>query len=208
MKYMITLSASAEASKAMSENPKEMAKAVAQMFEQIKPESSYFSTIRRCIFLLGKYWWSPCTAQERLWGTIEIWRNNHWPCLISRGVRSLHGATIDNRRKWGCRSHNNCEVKKHLLFHLEFIPRENWGPADAPTVHKISVEHLDVIMKSGKVKESGLYADERGGFFIIDVDTPEELLRLLAPLIDVIGITSHPIVSIDTLQKIFQEMTK
>jgi hypothetical protein len=95
-----------------------------------------------------------------------------------------------------------------MLFHLEFIPRENWGPADAPTVHRISVEHLDVIMNSGKVKESGLYADERGGFFVIDVDTPEELLRLLAPLIDVIGITSHPIVSIDTLQKMFQEMAK
>jgi len=70
------------------------------------------------------------------------------------------------------------------------------------------MEWINVIMKSGKVKESGLYADERGGFFIIDVDTPEELLRLLAPLIDVIGITSHPIVSIDTLQKMFQEMAK
>ena len=95
-----------------------------------------------------------------------------------------------------------------MLFHLEFIPRENWGPADADTVHKISVEQLDVIMKSGKVKESGLYADERGGFFIIDVDTPEELFRLVGPLIDIIGITSHPIVSIDALQKMFQEMAK
>jgi len=95
-----------------------------------------------------------------------------------------------------------------MLFHLEFIPRENWGPADAPTVQKIAMEHINVIMKSGKVKESGLYADERGGFFIIDVDTPEELLRLLAPIMDVIGLTSHPIVSIDTMQKLFQEMAK
>jgi hypothetical protein len=63
-------------------------------------------------------------------------------------------------------------------------------------------------MKSGKVKESGLYADERGGFFIIEVDTPEELFSLIGPLIDVIGITSHPIVSIDILQKMFQEMVK
>jgi hypothetical protein len=95
-----------------------------------------------------------------------------------------------------------------MLFHLEFIPRENWGLADAPTVQKTSVEQINVIMKSGKVKESGLYADERGGFFIIDVDTPEELLRLIAPIIDFIEITSHPIVSIDTLQKLFQEMMK
>ena len=95
-----------------------------------------------------------------------------------------------------------------MLFHIEFIPRENWGLADASTVHKISLEQLNVIMNSGKVTESGLYADERGGFFIIDIDTPEELLRLLAPIIDVVGITSHPILSIDTLQKMFQEMAK
>jgi hypothetical protein len=95
-----------------------------------------------------------------------------------------------------------------MLFHIEFIPRDNWGPADAPTVHKIAMEQINVIMKSGKVKESGLYADERGGYFIIDVDSPEELLHLLAPIMDVIGITSHPIVPIETLQKLFQEMTK
>jgi hypothetical protein len=95
-----------------------------------------------------------------------------------------------------------------MLFHIEFIPRENWGPADAPLVHKLAIETLDVIMKSGKVKESGLYADERGGFLLIDVDTPEELMRLVAPMIDVVGITSHPIFPIDLLQKMFQEMAK
>ena len=95
-----------------------------------------------------------------------------------------------------------------MLFHLEFIPRENWGPADSPVVQKISIEWLGRIQKSGKVKESGVYADERGGFFIIDVDTPEELVGLVAPILDVVGITSHPIVSLDTLQKLFQEITK
>jgi hypothetical protein len=95
-----------------------------------------------------------------------------------------------------------------MLFHIEFVPRENWGPTEAPQVHEISVKHINTIMKSGKVKESGLYADERGGFFVIDVDTPEELLRLLAPIIDVIAINSHPILSIDSLQKMFQEMAK
>jgi hypothetical protein len=58
-----------------------------------------------------------------------------------------------------------------MLFHLEFIPRDNWGLADAPTVQKGAMEQINVIMKSGKVKESGLYADERGGFFI----TPSSL---------------------------------
>jgi len=95
-----------------------------------------------------------------------------------------------------------------MLFHVEFIPRENWGPADAPTVHKISMDTLNAILKSSKVTGSGIYADERGGFFIIDIDSPEELLTLIGPIIDVISITSHPIVSLETLQKLFQEMTK
>jgi hypothetical protein len=63
-------------------------------------------------------------------------------------------------------------------------------------------------MKSGKVKESGLYADERGGFLIFDVDATEELIRLFAPILDVVDITSHPLLSIDALQKLFQEMMK
>jgi hypothetical protein len=95
-----------------------------------------------------------------------------------------------------------------MLFHVEFIPRENWGPADAPTIRKIAMETLNAIMKSSKVTGSGIYADERGGFFIIDIDSPEELLTLIAPFIDVISINSHPIVSMETLQKLFQETTK
>jgi hypothetical protein len=95
-----------------------------------------------------------------------------------------------------------------MLFHIEFIPRENWGPADSPAIQKIGFESINAIMQSGKVKESGLYADERGGFFIIDIDTPKELIRLLAPILDIVGVTSHPIVSIDTLQELMQEMAQ
>jgi hypothetical protein len=95
-----------------------------------------------------------------------------------------------------------------MLFHIEFIPRENWGPADSPAIRKTGLESINAIIQSGKVKESGLYADERGGFFIIDIDSPEELLRLLAPILDTIGVTSHPIVGIETLQKLSQEMAQ
>ena len=95
-----------------------------------------------------------------------------------------------------------------MLFHLEFIPRENWGPADSPVVQKNSIEWIERILKSGKIKESGLYADDRGGYLIADVDSPEELFSLVAPILDIVGITSHPIVSVETLQKLFQEMAQ
>ncbi len=51
LKYVITMTASAEAAKAMSSE--EMKKEVKQLIEQIKPESIYFSTIRRLIFIVA-----------------------------------------------------------------------------------------------------------------------------------------------------------
>ena len=95
-----------------------------------------------------------------------------------------------------------------MLFHLEFIPRENWGPADSPVVQKKALEWMDRILKSGKVKESGFYADDWGGFLIIDVDSPEELFGLIAPILDNVGVISHPLISAETLMKLSQEMAQ
>jgi hypothetical protein len=36
-------------------------------------------------------------------------------------------------------------------------------------------------MESDKVQESGLLCGKRGGVFIVDVDPPEELFKLLGP---------------------------
>jgi len=55
-------------------------------------------------------------------------------------------------------------------------------------------------MKSGKAKESGLYTDARGGFFRKDIDSPEELLRLIGPILDAMSIIAHPIVLMETLE--------
>jgi hypothetical protein len=99
-------------------------------------------------------------------------------------------------------------IEEKMLFHVEVIPRENWGPIDAPAIQKSFIEQIDVIMKSGKVKDSGLYADERGGFFVIDVNTPEELLRLFAPILDAISVNAHPIISVELLPKLLQEIER
>jgi hypothetical protein len=55
-------------------------------------------------------------------------------------------------------------------------------------------------MKSGKVKESGLYTDARGGFFRKDIDSLEELLRLIGPILDAMSIIAHPIIPMETLE--------
>lgn len=93
-----------------------------------------------------------------------------------------------------------------MLFHVEFIPRENWGPTDAPAVQQMVITTLNAIINSAAVKSSGIYADERGGFLVIDVDSPQTLLRLIGPILDVISFTSHPIVGIEALHTLFQEL--
>ena len=63
-------------------------------------------------------------------------------------------------------------------------------------------------MKSGKVKYSGNYADKRRGFFVIDIDSPEDLQRLITPILDIASINVHPIVPFEVILKLFQEMEK
>ena len=95
-----------------------------------------------------------------------------------------------------------------MLFHIEDIVKDNFGPADSPAIRKIIMDQIGVIMKSGKVKYSGVYADARGGFFVIDIDSPEELKVLFGPLADVVDIIAHPIVPLEALAKLFQDMAK
>jgi hypothetical protein len=95
-----------------------------------------------------------------------------------------------------------------MLFHIEDIVKDNFAPAESPALQKIIMDQMGVIMKSGKVKYSGVYADARGGFFVIDIDSPEELKGLIGPLADIVDITAHPIVPIEALAKLFQDMAK
>ncbi len=95
-----------------------------------------------------------------------------------------------------------------MLFHLEMLVRDNIGPADAPAIRKRIGEGIVAILESGKVKDSGNYADTRGGFFVIEIDSPEDLKRLITPILEVAHINAHPIASFDALLKLFKEMEK
>jgi len=62
------------------------------------------------------------------------------------------------------------------------------------------------ISKSGKVKASGIFADARGGFFLVDVGSSDELHNLLgAAMLDQCHVKARPIVSFETLEKFFRE---
>jgi hypothetical protein len=59
------------------------------------------------------------------------------------------------------------------------------------------------LTESGKMESHGVYADGRGGYMVINVDTADEVLGLLFPLHDFATIETRPIVSFQELGEFF-----
>jgi len=67
-------------------------------------------------------------------------------------------------------------------------------------------ELMQRIMGSGKVTASGIFVDKRGGFFVLEVESAEELMDLISPrMVDNFHITMHPLVSVEKLGEFFQK---
>jgi hypothetical protein len=67
-------------------------------------------------------------------------------------------------------------------------------------------KQLHHIHESGKLVAGGIYADGRGGVFILSVDSAQELFHLLMPgIIEHFRIESRPLVTFDDLFSIFAE---
>ena len=71
-------------------------------------------------------------------------------------------------------------------------------------VRQVGGRHLQQIMESGKVRASGVFADARGGFFVLEVDSAEELFDLFAPVLDYIHIETHPLTTVEKLGEFFE----
>lgn len=62
------------------------------------------------------------------------------------------------------------------------------------------------IMETGKVEASGIFADARGGVFIMDVESEEELMGLLGgEILDVSRVETHPLITVEALMEYFEE---
>jgi hypothetical protein len=90
-----------------------------------------------------------------------------------------------------------------MRFHVEMIARDNFDPMSAVPVQKMVFDQMDKLVKSGKVEEHGIYSDERGGFLILNAESPEELFEMISPLGDAMMVRSHPYVSMRTLKSFF-----
>ena len=75
-----------------------------------------------------------------------------------------------------------------------------------PRLRQEAGERIPRIVASGKVVASGIFVDQRGGFFVLDVDSAEELMDLISPtMVDNFHVTTHPLVSLEKLGEFFQK---
>lgn len=95
-----------------------------------------------------------------------------------------------------------------MRFHVDLVVRDNFDPRSAVPVQKMIFAWLNELVKSGKAKEHGIYSDDRGGFLIVDAESPEELFRILGPVEDVVMFRAHPYVSAPTLKSFFDAFEK
>jgi uncharacterized protein DUF3303 len=71
-------------------------------------------------------------------------------------------------------------------------------------VRQVGGRQLQQIMQSGKVRADGVFADGRGAFFVLDVDSAEEIFELFAPIVDYTRIETHPLITVEKLGEFFE----
>ena len=62
---------------------------------------------------------------------------------------------------------------------------------------------LRKIMASGKMESSGFFAEKRGGFLILNVDSAEEVVELLGIMIECFHIKVHPVMPLEKVPELF-----
>jgi hypothetical protein len=93
-----------------------------------------------------------------------------------------------------------------MLFHVTFEVYEHIVLPEARTMRNEWLgPQMQKIMESGKVRESGLLSGKRGGFFLVNIDTPEELYELFGPeFYDTCRVDAQPVTSTEKAGEMFQ----
>jgi hypothetical protein len=72
-------------------------------------------------------------------------------------------------------------------------------------LRKVIGAHLQRIFETGKVKASGIFVGVRGGFFVLDVDSSDELSEMIFPIVDYVRFETHPLIPIEKLGELFEK---
>ena len=92
-----------------------------------------------------------------------------------------------------------------MLFHVTFEVYEDIVLPDARTMRNEWLgPQMRKIMESTKVREAGLLSSKRGGFFLVDIDAPEELYKLFGPeFYDTCRVDAQPVTPIEAAGEMF-----
>ncbi len=92
-----------------------------------------------------------------------------------------------------------------MLFHVAVEVYPTVILDDDKRAREVLGPHIQNIMGSGKVREAGLLASKRGGFFLVDIDAPEELYELFGPEIySHFAVDAQPVVPVEKVGELFQ----
>lgn len=79
------------------------------------------------------------------------------------------------------------------------------SPADVGRLRAKVGEKVQEWEQAGKLETGGIFAGNRQGFVVLNVDSEVEAFELLGDLADFAVIESHPLVTFDTLGAFFAE---
>ena len=74
-----------------------------------------------------------------------------------------------------------------------------------PRLRQLAGDMVQRVMGSGKVESAGVFPGKRGGYFVLNVDSAEELMELVGDAHEVFDVTWNPVVSPETLGEFFTQ---
>ena len=93
-----------------------------------------------------------------------------------------------------------------MRFHVTTEVRDTIVLDDDKRMREMLGSHFQRVLQSEKVKDSGLLCGKRGGFFIVEVDAPEELVELFGPEIYANFETDvQPVAPMERIGELFQQ---
>jgi len=71
-------------------------------------------------------------------------------------------------------------------------------------IRRLVSEHMQGLLNSNKVTSQGVFADARGGYFILNLDNSDDLWSLLVPILDHFTVESRLLVSPEKLKDLLK----
>ena len=92
-----------------------------------------------------------------------------------------------------------------MLFHVTWEVYPTVVLDDDKRAREAVGPQLQRLMQSDKVREAGILSAKRAGFFLVDIDAPEEIYELFGPEIYAnFKLVAHPVTPLDKIGELLQ----